>query len=236
MPWIRKIHLIVSNIEQIPSYAQCDKLHVVLHKDIIPEQYLPVFNSSTIEMFIANIPGLAEHFIYSNDDMFPIRPLQKEDFYTNDDRIRMLMCHRPYGKSIFDHLCSNAYCTWGQYFNVQLSRYSVTYPEHTMSPFKVSECKKCLEILGDKAYENVSAFRNEKEFNQYVYMMYMYFQGKIVTAPYRFMYTDMGHKSLDIVKNIRWGPYKFICINDAHLGEEKQFSFKEIEDAFKAIL
>lgn len=72
-----------------------------------------------------------------------------------------------------------------------------------MSPFKVSECKKCLEILGNKAYENIGTFRNDKEFNQYIYMMYMYFQSKVTPAPYKFMYTDMGHKSSDIVKNIR---------------------------------
>ena len=40
-------------------------------------------------MYIHNIEGLAEHFIYFNDDMYPVMPLNKEDFFTEDDKIRI---------------------------------------------------------------------------------------------------------------------------------------------------
>ena len=70
MPYIRKVFLIVSNIEQIPSWLNTEKVNIVLHKDFIPEEFLPTFNSCTIEMFLPNINDLSENFIYSNDDIF----------------------------------------------------------------------------------------------------------------------------------------------------------------------
>ena len=49
MPWIRKIHIVVSNKEQIPNdIANDEHVHIVVHSDIIPAQYLPTFNSQTI--------------------------------------------------------------------------------------------------------------------------------------------------------------------------------------------
>ena len=41
MPWVRDIHLVVSNPEQVPEYAKNYNVKVVLHKDIVPEQFLP---------------------------------------------------------------------------------------------------------------------------------------------------------------------------------------------------
>ena len=43
-------------------------------------------------MFIQKIPGLTEHFIYINDDMYPIAYLKKEDFsilYQKKKKIKM---------------------------------------------------------------------------------------------------------------------------------------------------
>lgn len=44
------------------------KIHYVDHRDIIPEEFLPTFNSITIESFIHRIPNLSECFLYFNDD------------------------------------------------------------------------------------------------------------------------------------------------------------------------
>jgi hypothetical protein len=63
--WLNHIFIIVATESQIPKWLNTNhpKIRIVLHKDIIPEEYLPTFNSTTIEMFLKNIPGLSEHFI-----------------------------------------------------------------------------------------------------------------------------------------------------------------------------
>ena len=83
MPYIKNVFLIVSNIEQVPDYVDQSKVKIVLHKDFIPEEYLPTFNSCTIETFMNDIEGLDEQFIYFNDDMIPIAPISYGDLFCN---------------------------------------------------------------------------------------------------------------------------------------------------------
>lgn len=80
-PWVRTIHFITWG--HVPDYLRTDapKLHIVHHGDFIPEGYLPTFSSHVIEANLHRIPGLAEHFVYFNDDMFLLRPVGPEDFF-----------------------------------------------------------------------------------------------------------------------------------------------------------
>lgn len=80
-PWVRKVHFVTWG--HVPAFLNPDapKLHVVRHDEFIPAEYLPTFSSHTIEMNIHRIPDLAEHFIYFNDDMFLLRPMEETDFF-----------------------------------------------------------------------------------------------------------------------------------------------------------
>ena len=82
-PWVNKIHFITWG--HLPEWLNTDnpKLHIVNHKDYIPEQYLPTFSSHPIELNMHRIEGLAEHFVYFNDDMFLTRPVKETDFFKN---------------------------------------------------------------------------------------------------------------------------------------------------------
>ncbi len=80
-PWVRKIHFVTCG--QHPDWLKLDhpKLHIVDHKDYIPEEFLPTFNSHTIELNMHRIRGLSEQFVYFNDDMFITRPVKPDDFF-----------------------------------------------------------------------------------------------------------------------------------------------------------
>ena len=82
-PWVNKIHFVTWG--HLPEWLDTTnpKLHIVNHKDYMPEEYLPTFNSHTIELNLFRIEGLAEQFVYFNDDMFINRPMSKEDFFVN---------------------------------------------------------------------------------------------------------------------------------------------------------
>ena len=71
MPFVGRVFLVVSGESQVPDWADTDRLHIVYHRDIIPERFLPTFNSTTIELFLHRIAGLGEEFVYFNDDLFP---------------------------------------------------------------------------------------------------------------------------------------------------------------------
>jgi hypothetical protein len=81
-PWVRKIFIVVDG--QQPAWLRLDheKIHLVDHREIIPAHCLPTFNSHVIEAYLHRIPGLAERYIYLNDDFFLAAPCEPGDFFT----------------------------------------------------------------------------------------------------------------------------------------------------------
>lgn len=82
-PWVHKVYLITNG--KFPDWINpnCDKLVLVKHSDYIPEQFLPTFNSRTIEFYMNRIEGLSEHFVYFNDDMYLNAPVNPDYYFRN---------------------------------------------------------------------------------------------------------------------------------------------------------
>ncbi|MGP5836667.1 stealth conserved region 3 domain-containing protein [Brachybacterium alimentarium] len=82
-PWIRRIYIVTDG--QRPSWLRDgDRVKIVDHRDLFPDpSVLPVFNSHAIETVLHRIPGLAEHFIYFNDDTFLLREQAPEAYFTS---------------------------------------------------------------------------------------------------------------------------------------------------------
>lgn len=84
MPWINKIHFVTYG--HLPSWmnTKSEKLHIVKHFDLFENiNYLPVFNSSSIEANLHLIPNLSDRFIYFNDDMLVLKPIKIERCFIN---------------------------------------------------------------------------------------------------------------------------------------------------------
>ena len=84
-PWVRYVHLVTWG--HLPAWLNIDhpKLRIVNHKDYIPSVFLPTFSSIPLELNIFRIPGLSEHFVYFNDDMYVARPTRPEDFFSSGE-------------------------------------------------------------------------------------------------------------------------------------------------------
>ena len=83
-PWVQRIHLITWG--HLPAWLDTShpKLHIVRHEEYLPGEYLPSFNSNTLELNIARIEGLAERFVLFNDDTFLTRPCRPDDFFSRE--------------------------------------------------------------------------------------------------------------------------------------------------------
>lgn len=88
--FVRRIYLVTDNqkpplLDHFIEAGLCsaDRLRLVSHDTIFQglDVPRPTFNSLTIEAALWRIPGLSEHFVYSNDDMFLNAPLRPEDFF-----------------------------------------------------------------------------------------------------------------------------------------------------------
>ena len=82
-PWVNKVFFVTWG--HLPSWLNIEhpKLQIVKHTDYIPPEYLPTFSSRPIDMNFHRIEDLSEHFVYFNDDMFLIRPVDQTDFFVN---------------------------------------------------------------------------------------------------------------------------------------------------------
>lgn len=79
--FINKI-FIVSNC-RAPEWLNLSspKVKWVFHEEIMPDSALPTFSSHAIETSLHKIKGLSNHFIYSNDDFFLVKPVTALDFF-----------------------------------------------------------------------------------------------------------------------------------------------------------
>lgn len=220
IPSVRNVYLIVSRESQVPEWVDRDNLHVVLHSDIIPEQFLPTFNSTTIEMFLHRIPGLAEEFLYFNDDMFPVMDCTAEDFFVE-------------GKSAIG-FTSHLFATNGYKRRVRNSdrqarlclgqKPGLTFvrPQHTTSPMLRSQSERIYDFSREKIFQVVSPLRTDDNFNQYLFLDFLYFQGKTVKGG-----ISNKHLSPAVYTAEKICPYieapvtKMICINDVQMPQEK---------------
>lgn len=81
-PWVRHIHLVTAG--QVPDWLDTShpRISVVDHRDILPADALPTFNSHAIETGLHHVPDLTEHWVYFNDDVFLGRPVRPEIFFS----------------------------------------------------------------------------------------------------------------------------------------------------------
>lgn len=86
-PWVNKIFILMNSAKQPSWIKDNSKIIIVEHSETFPsEKYLPNTNSNAIETTIANIPGLSNHYIYFNDDIFLGRRVKYTDFFTTDGK------------------------------------------------------------------------------------------------------------------------------------------------------
>lgn len=80
-PWVRTVHFVTCG--HVPDWLDLGnpRLHFVRHDEYIPNELLPLFNSSAIEVFLHRIDGLAQQFVLFNDDTFLAAPCEPTDFF-----------------------------------------------------------------------------------------------------------------------------------------------------------
>ncbi|MGC0252497.1 stealth conserved region 3 domain-containing protein [Pseudactinotalea sp. Z1748] len=81
-PWVRRVHIVTAG--HAPAWLDTDhpRIHVVDHREVFTDpDVLPVFNSHAIESQLHHISGLAEQYLYLNDDVFFGRPVGPDAFF-----------------------------------------------------------------------------------------------------------------------------------------------------------
>lgn len=232
MPFIRKVFLVVSKDSQVPTWINRNKVEIVLHKDIIPAEYLPTFNSNTIEMHLHRIKELDEHFLYFNDDMFPIAPCEPTDFF-RDGQIVIKFSKHFLALDMFKSICKNSNNLARKALGLKPS-YIFLRPQHICSPMLKSQCKEVYQKVQSEIIASLTRTRTAENYTQYLFLDYINLKGMAINKKISKKHFSTAIASAETIKKFILHPNrKLMCVNDVRLSEKRyQKLHTTILDAF----
>lgn len=222
-PWFRKIFIVTAG--QIPSWLDTSdsRIEVVDHKDIYPDgDYLPTFNSNSIISRLHHIPGLSEHYVYINDDVFFGRDLGPERFFTPTGIAKVSPSNnrRPFGEAtLLDephfNLTRNIRRLLKERFGVTVSRAI----KHTPHP-QLKSVHFEMEADFKKEYEQTwaSPFRDHRDIvADQLHHYYAQITGQAIPTRLRYHYFNILDDKYRLVmeNTLRLRDRDTFCINDA---------------------
>ena len=213
MKFVGNIIILLARESQVQPWMEDDGIRIVFHRDFIPKRYLPTYNSRTIEMFLHKIDGLSEDFLYGNDDMFPLSPLDESDFFIDGvPCIHMTEKEYPESPNNFQRACMNG-------LNFVASEFGLTFTDkwykngHSIAPIKLSTCRHLWEIGKKRIEQSITPFRKPCNFNQYIYSWWQFFSGEYVDKKPMRKYVSVKDAVNDVVDAVNH-TNGIICIND----------------------
>ena len=217
MPWIRNVYLIVSSMEQVPEWVNSNNVKIVLHRDIIPPKFLPTFNSTTIEMFLKNIVGLSEYFLYANDDTFPILPLSPTDFFDkNGNPVLSVSKKEKNLSSQFRRVEWNCQSIVQQDTCFKIPDKTMYKIAHNIIPMRKTTLIEVYKRHKKEIENSISPFREAKNLNQYIYTYYQFFSGNYSEQKEKIMkYFEISKENLPLIlRELNTKNFKIVCLND----------------------
>jgi hypothetical protein len=222
-PWIRHVFLVTD--DQVPAWLDTThpRITVVSHKEIFGETgTLPTFNSQAIESRLHRIPGLSEHFLYLNDDVFLGRPVGPELFFTPGGLTRFfpstaLVDAAP--RSPTDPPADSAGKNNRELIRAAFGRVLTRKMKHTPHPSRRSVIAEIEERFAE--YVEATAnhqFRHPDDISllSSLQQYYAYLTGRAVPGTIRFRYTDLAapvtpFKLADLLRHRNLDAF---CLND----------------------
>lgn len=223
-PWVRRIF--VASDSPAPDWLDPGHPQVTFVRS---EEFfadpgaLPTFNSHAIESQVHRISGLAEHFLYSNDDMFFGRPVTPAMFFSPGGISRFVEATVRIGLGESDPLRTghdNAMRVNRALLRERFGRTITRHLEHTAAPLRQSVLAELeREFPEDFARTAASRFRSSHDISvtNSLYHYYALLTGRAVTqTALRVLYVETTlARSAELLRRLeRRRRYEMFCLND----------------------
>jgi hypothetical protein len=234
-PWVRRIFIATDS--PVPAWlAPHPKITIVRAAEHFTDlSALPVYNSHAVETQLHHIPGLAEHFLYSNDDMFFGRSLSPAMFFSPGGVTKFIEAGTRIGlgannpeRSGFENAARvNRQLLWDKFGKI-ITRHL----EHTAAPLRKSVLTELEhEFPQDFARTQASRFRASTDISvtNSLYHYYALMTGRAVqNESAKVLYVDTTARSglAKLPKLLKKRNVDFFCLNDG--------SFPEVSAAERA--
>lgn len=264
-PWVHKVYLITDN--QRPEWINEDnpKLEIVDHKDFIPNNCLPVFNSNAIESNVHRINGLSEYFILFNDDTYLTNKVMPEDFFKNGLPCDMLAFNPiiPFMNGtgnfqvnnmeiISKYFSKNDILKNHKLFKLKYGKNLIRTILQMPSKFIVGFFESHLPLAFRKStFEEVwdketailektssSKFRSKENTNVWLFRDWRLAKGEFYPTNVMQLgkFYELSNNNEYIWNDLKSQKYKIMCINDGFNLENVDFINKEFVQVFNSIL
>lgn len=223
--FVRKIFIVTD--DQVPAWLnhRHDKIELISHRKIFKgDGRLPSFNSHAIESRLHHIPGLAEHFLYLNDDFFLGRPVTAADFFQDSEVSRFFPSPikiNPSPVSAEDLAISSAAKQGRRLLRNRFGKTAGYHIVHAPYPLRRSvlfEMER--EFPEEFAATADHPFRHQKDQSiaAFLYFYYAVYTGRAVPGSIRYMCLDnhLHHFIRKIFFTLFAGRYQAFCINGGH--------------------
>lgn len=248
--WVNRIFFITEGHVPSWLDESNEKLIIVKHEEFIPKEYLPTFNSNAIELNIHNIKELSECFVSFNDDMFINNDVTPSDFFKDgipkDSGVFSPII--PLSNTI-DNIILNNIEIINDNFNKNkiLKKYlfkffNIRYGKHLIKNFSTLPWNKILGFYDNhipisynkKIYTNVlenqntlvlktikNKFRTREDINHWIVRYWQICSGYFIPRSTKFgAYYNLGVEQQSVLKDIREGSHKILCLNDNDLMDD----------------
>lgn len=221
MPFVDNVFLVVARESQVPEWLDRGRVRVVLHRDIIPEEYLPVFNSSSIEMFLHRIPGLGERVLYLNDDFFPVRECRLEDLFPDGKPVIGMSRQLFVAGNDFRYLVRHSDRLARKAAGKLPSPFYLR-PQHICYALLKSRCDEAFEASREEILSSVTRLRERANYNIYYFLDYIHYCGDSVDRRMSKKHFSLAVAGLEEICGFLGSPTAdFVCINDVQMTDEK---------------
>ena len=227
MPFIRNVYLVVSHPSQVPQWADPEHLKIVLHKDIIPVDLLPTFNSNPIEMHLHRIEGLDEEYLYFNDDLFPVMPCVPEDFFRGGKGVLGFSTHW-LAAGMYKKICRNSDRLAREAAGMKRSC-SFMRPQHICTPMLRSQCHELYDKHQQQILNSLTRTRSAINVSQYTYLNYQYYKGLMIRERISAKHCSAALMSPEkLASHILRPERKMLCINDVRLSDNRYEELRSV--------
>jgi stealth protein CR2/Stealth-like protein len=218
-PFVRRVFLVTD--DQVPDWLDDahPQLRVVSHRELFDADDVPTFNSNAIDSRLHHIDGLAEHFLYTNDDIFFTAPAYPVDFFLGNGLARLFLSRATIPHGDVDPGEPNVDSCAKNQRRLLAERFGQTVTQkfkHIPVPQLRSARFEAEEMFSEVAARTAgNRFRHHTDVNYSHLSAYVaYFTGRAITGtlPYDYVYlVDAARVNAlsDIAQAV-----KVLCLND----------------------
>lgn len=217
LPFIDRIVMIVSNDSQVPEWVNRDYVRVVTHKEFIPDIHRPTFSSSAIESFMWRIDGLSDRFLYGNDDLFVMRPMTENDFFTDGmPRLNFGASDNRTHRNIYRRSCRNGMDMVADALGVERTDPNILLkPQHSIKGILTRHMKAVGNLCERTIEQTITPMRHQTNVTGYIYNYYALYTGEYVPSDASLRFITVKNDLSEMIGFIANPTASILCMNDA---------------------